>query len=255
MKRLVLLLVLCACEETPNLAQVMDSGVVRDAGDEPLGALPIQVGDQFTYRGTLTRREGGGATDETQSQYRITVVVTDVVDRGDEGPSEVSYTMSQDDAFPADGRWSLSDDRDSWVGRLGPSIDTDVVSTEEATLTLVGAPTPPPAPGAVNPKTLPPAALFFVDLRFVDDLVADWLAAQDGQSPTANPQGGFGAALILESNGADPDVARHQGSQQRRVSLRYDENGVLLRLSEDIGFFADDAAFPDTTAELDREDS
>jgi hypothetical protein len=232
-----------ACEDdNPNLVTNPDAVVLDTGGRAP---IPLAPGLEITYQATFTRFETAAA--QVQGQYRVTLTITDVVDNGDDAPSEVSFTMT-DETQTMNPDWSRQIDFDSWVGRLGPSVDRDQVDPAPVQMTLDGAPSIPPAPTGTEPKELPKPSTFFIDIRDEAMVAADWSAEQTGRTPQVNlePQG---SGLILEANGLDEDQIVTHPVEQRRVELTYGTDGILDDLTERIG---DPAGFPRTTARLDR---
>lgn len=238
------LLLAAACEDdNPNLVSNPDAVAVDTGGRAP---LPLAPGAEITYQATFTRRETAGA--EVQGQYRVTLEITDVVDNGNDGPSTVSFIMT-DQTATMNPDWSPQIDFDSWVGRLGPSVDSDQVDSAPVELVLDGAPSIPPAATGGAAKQLPKPSTFFVDIRDEGLIGADWTAEQAGRDPRVDISDEGSVGLTLESDGLDEDEIVTHPVERRRVELTYRTDGVLEELTEQIG---DPAGFPTTTARLTR---
>lgn len=231
------------CEEdNPTLVGNPDAVVLDSGRREP---LPLETGMQITYNATFTRNETGSA--EVQGSYRVTLEIVDVEDNGNEQPSTVTFTM-RDDSTTMNPDWSRQIDADTWVGRLGPSVDANTVASAGVQMTLDGAPSIPPAP-LTPPKELPPPSTYFIDIRDEALIATDWLAQQAGRSPTANPADDEEIGLTLESDGLDEAEIFTLDVKRRRVSLAYRTDGILEELTEVIG---DPTSFPRTTTRLFR---
>ena len=237
------LLITAACEDdNPNLVTNPDAVVLDTGGRAP---IPLTPGMEITYQATFTRRETAGA--EVQGQYRVTLEITDVVDNGNDGPSTVRFTMT-DETQTMNPDWSLQIDADSWVGRLGPSVDRDQVDPAPVEMTLDGAPSIPPA-ALTEPKALPKPSTFFVDIRDESIIAADWTAEQAGRDPRVDISDEGDIGLVLEADGLDEDEIFTLDVKRRRIELTYRTDGILDELTEQIG---DPAGFPTTTARLIR---
>ncbi|MEM1024541.1 MAG: hypothetical protein AAGD10_06800 [Myxococcota bacterium] len=214
-----------ACDET-LLGRTQDPSPVVDMG-MGFPSLPLQVGESFVYDARLTRRPGPNV-DDVNSRYRIRITITDVLDAGEDGISEVSYRAERlDDPndpndLLADPDWVPQFDADSWVGQLGPSQTSDAVAGQPTTLLLEGAPSMPS-----GPKQIPAATTFFVDLRFPVELQEDWRATQNGDFSAVD--------ALFSRSGADTSIRFHETNQTRSLTIQYDERGVLCRMNETIG--------------------
>lgn len=228
----VALAAIAGCEDDSTLTVAPDAGPAPDSGDSA-GPLPLAAGMEFTYRAILTRARTQDA--ETSATYRIRLRITEVEDEGTSGPSRLSFSMTdlRDSTNPD---WSLQNDFSSWVGRLGPSRDADVVDDAPVEMVLDGAPELPPAPESTRDpaKVLPVASTFFVDIRNEAALGTAWEAANAGRDTAVSlrDDGAIGATLVAE--GPDDGVQFHD-EQRRRIELEYTVSGFLQGLSETVG--------------------
>lgn len=208
----------------------------EDAGIGPAdmgtGApLELKVGDTFNYRAILTYRETAGA--ERNASYTMTVRIETVDDRGP-GSSSLTFKVTE---FTVDNDdWDMVRDYDSWVSRLGPSLDTDDVSMDPATEMLADVPEIPPAPSAQNPKLIPAGGTFFLDPRNMETIRTAWAAAHTGQMPQAGDPAQNGGFYRLAFSGPDESIVYYPAdSRLRSIGLDYNTKGFLRRLDETIG--------------------
>jgi hypothetical protein len=84
------------------------------------------------------------------------------------------------------------------------------------------------------PKRLPKPDLFFVDVRRMDDVLANWSQAWAALAPTAASPATSGTGFwVLSIRGTDPSLTYY--SSPRAVSISYDPRGFLRSISEDLG--------------------
>lgn len=215
-------LALAACsEEQIQLVETPDLG--------PRIQLPLQPGDRFTYTGQISRRESSSV--ERQTSFRLEWEVVSVEDNLDRAPTILTLQASGEStgggASPDPWR-GLVDDFDSWVARMAPTSPDDSVDTNTVRLSLTDAPRIPPPPTQQMPKVLPQPETFFLDVRRLESIRADWLD-RDGTEFMDQGADGF----ILRQDGPAPLNFHDVG--ERQITLSYSANGVLQRVDERLG--------------------
>jgi hypothetical protein len=219
---------LAGCSSEDTIARGRgDSGVAAvDGGSYP--ALPLMAGWTFTYRATLTRREGRS---EKSAAYELNLTIASVEDRGAAGGSRVSVTATGMNTFEQS--WDPTAGADSWVARLGPAGRGETVAATPASFDLDR---PPGAPAL--PKQLPSDRVFFVDLRSPDALGAAFVAAHSTElRPRAlAPDPPSRSDWQLALDGRDPEMIYYPDAvKQRAISLNYDPRGFLVSMTERLG--------------------
>lgn len=217
---LVLVAGAAACSDETGLVENPDLG--------PRIQLPLSVGDTFTYRGTLTRREASNL--ERQAAFRLELEIVGVDDNLDRAPAVVTV-LARGESLPAggDAPWQgFVDDFDSWIARLGPTGPSDGVSSEPTDLTLTDAPRIPPALQPNSSKPLPQLDTFFIDVRRLAAVQQDWLDQDDGRGATFE-----GDNFLLTASGPAP-LGFHDFAQ-RTLRMVFDPDGVLQELTERLG--------------------
>lgn len=218
-----------ACSEDAISRPRADSGVSpRDGGgEEPLLLTP---GMAFTYRAILTYRDAMlGA--ERNSQYTFTLTIDAANDRGRAGESTVDFSASSFTTTADD--WTDTADFDSWVARLGPARRDDRVSAEPVTAHLEEVPVIPPPP---PPKVIPSGGTFFLDMRKIEKIRADFASAYTARSPQVVDPSMNQGRWRLSFMGVDDTIFYYPPrAKTRRVQLHYDPRGFLTRMEETIG--------------------
>jgi hypothetical protein len=230
---LVLLLSGCS-DDTIGMIRPDSGAPLRDGGsDDP---LDLRAGMTFAYRAILTYRDAAlGA--ERNSQYELTLVIDSVDDNGAAEESTLRFHASTWNTIDDD--WSATADFDSWVARLGPAKNDDQVNMEPVTARLWQVPAIPPAP--MPAKQLPDAGTFFLDLRRVDALRADFASTYGGRNPQVVDPAMNAGSWRFALSGRDESIFYYPDrAKTRQVFLHYDPIGFLRRLEESIG----DAATP-----------
>lgn len=215
-----------ACEDTQIIMDRPDSGsALTDGG--VAGPLALERGMMFTYQGRLTARTPS-LGDEKTSVYTLTVTIESVEDRGADGASTLTYSATGQNVLNQD--WTDPYDFSSWVARLGPALQSDVVGPGTVEVDLSEVPQLPPRR---NPKSLPTGS-FFIDTRKVEDLRARFSEVYADARPRvvdpANNQGDW----LFELDATDPQIITYE-VQRRKVRIEYDPRGFVTRIQEDLG--------------------
>lgn len=246
--RSISLALLCAgflgCSEAPLQTIRPDSGfALRDAGSGP--ALAFSPGDEFPYYGRLSFRDGTAGEADLDSSYCIRLRIDSVDDRGTAEASRLEVVA--DGANRSVGaRYSAPIDSDFWVGRVGPSLAADQVSSAPSTVVLDGPPTLPSRPAAQ--KTLPQAESFFLDMRNIDALRTDFVARHAERQPTVEAPTDDRPTWRFRYVGQDDRLDPYPEAQRfRDLTLTYSASGHLVQIDERVG---DSDVFPHAANEL-----
>lgn len=215
-----------ACEDTEIIMDRPDSGsAVTDGGAS--GPLALEPGMVFTYQGRLTARAPSQG-DEKSSVYTLTVTIDSVDDRGAAGSSHLVYSATGANLLNQD--WTEPYDFSSWVARLGPALDSDVVGAGTVDVDLSAV---PQLPDRRNPKVLPTGS-FFIDTRKIEDLRARFSEVYaDARPRVVDPENNQGTWLF-EIDGTDPGIITYE-VPRRAVRIEYDPRGFVTRITEDLG--------------------
>lgn len=205
-----------------------DSGIRTDAGT--FGPLPFMVGQVFSFDGRLTARDGAANT-ERSALYNLTVTLTAVEDGRETADSFLEYTVVGQNAVSRD--WTDPYDFSSWVGRLGPTLMGDVVGGTTVRQNISQLPELPPRS---NPKALPQGG-FFVDLRGVTKLRAEFAQNRMNDMPRVVDPGNNGGQWLFEYTENDPQIFTY-GVSTRAITMSFNEQGVLVRLTEGLSTMA-----------------
>mgnify|MGYP006287525387 CR=1 FL=1 len=216
----------------------------RPPADPPDGGtyppLALEPGATFTWEAQLNHR-GAGAADEGDAAYELSLTIDAVDDRRGESPSAITVSAAGANLFDRD--WSDIRDFDPWVARLGPARSSDRVEPAPVEVVLDGFPDLPDPP---TPKVLPAPETFFLDVREIDALRSAFVAAHPDQRPRIVESTEGPARWTFLYEGADTTVSTFypEATRRREISLSYDEDGVLVSVSEVVG--------PDTAGEAPR---
>lgn len=219
---------LFGCEDDPITMGRADTGIVQTDGGEN-GPLTLEPGMTFRYQGVLTARPNA-AVGEHNSTWLMTITIDSV---SDDGPGASSVTFSASSPTTMDDDWDATDEFDSWVGRLGPSLAEDIVDGAGVVRRLDSPPAIPAAPQGGN-KVLPVAGTFFMDFRGVDQLRADFAQMNADLRPRVGDPSDNSGRWVFELSGQDQSVFYYT-DKERSVRLEYDPRGFLMRIDESLG--------------------
>lgn len=215
------------CQDDTISRPRADSGVPPLDGSA-LEPLALEAGMAFEYRAILTRR-GDGAGEEQTSIYTLVLEIESVDDRGAAGESTLQV-IGRDPTTTADD-WMPPYDFDSWVGRLGPSLRDDSLGAGPVTAHLSAVPELPPAP---TPKRLPVADTFFIDVRRIETLRAEFAALYATRQPQVSDPQTAGGSWRFALSGPDESITYYP-VKTREIMLAYHPTGYLVRMDESIG--------------------
>lgn len=215
-----------ACDDTEIIMDRPDSGsAITDGGAS--GPLALQPGMTFTYQGRLTARAPSQG-DEKSAVYSLTVTIDSVDDQGAAGASHLTYSATGRNVLNQD--WTEPYDFSSWVARLGPALDSDVVGATSVDVDLSAL---PQLPARRNPKVLPTGS-FFIDTRKIVDIRARFSDVYaDSRPRVVDPDNNQGTWLF-ETDGTDPGIITYE-VPRRKVRIEYDPRGFVTRIQEDLG--------------------
>jgi hypothetical protein len=184
----------------------------------------------FTYHAVLKYREQQLNAEE-DSQWSLTLKITAASDQGDRGESTIAFAASSPTTMSQG--WTPPIDYDSWVGRLGPSLTTDQVSTTAVTAHLSQA---PQIPGPPTPKQLPQSGTFFLDMRQIDAIKSSFAEMYRMQMPQVVAPSMNVGNWQMSFMGMDSSIQYYpMRLQLRSIMLEYDPRGFLTHLEETIG--------------------
>jgi hypothetical protein len=224
----VLVLWAGACTEDDALGKGRaDSGLIsRDAGFN--APLALQVGWTFSYRATLTKRQGN---QEQNSAYDINFTITAVDDNGPQ--STITVAASGANTFQQN--WEQTAGIDSWVALIGPANREDQVS---AAPTIFDIEKPPTTPSKRPPKTLPHPGIFFLDMRNIENIRNSFneLYVNTGPSSRAPDPSSQRIDWVLQLSGMDEELSTFpSAANQREMTIEYDTRGFLTKMNERLG--------------------
>lgn len=221
---------LLGCEEDPINRGRNDAGAPRDSGAK--GPLLLEPGMTFTYDAILTFRAQAQGQEEN-SRYTLTVTIDSVDDQGGEGQSSLAFTATG--MRTLSDTWASTTDFDLWIARLGPSHADDVLAGMAVTEDLWDPPVIPPPPSP-PPKMLPAPGTFFIDVRQIEQIRADFSMAHQGQRPqSVDPGMSPTETWDFAWSGPDELYFNYPDPTNRDVRLSYDQRGFLVRMDETIG--------------------
>ena len=234
------LLSLAACEGERFDEFREDTGVSgQDA--TVLEPLPLAPGDRFTFVGRMTARDGS-ATGDLSASYTFEVTIDGVDDQGLTADSMLSFSVAGHNSVNRG--WSDVYDYSSWVGRLGPSLPSDQISTGSV---KVGLGALPEIPARANPKQLP-AGNFFLDRRRILEVRDRFADVHRNDRPRVVDAATNNGRWRFEYTAVDPTIITYD-VQTRTVVLEVDSRGVVVRLEERLGE-ADQPPFAMTSLEF-----
>jgi hypothetical protein len=221
-----LALAAAGCEDTEFTMNRADSGValVDGGSSEPLALTP---GMTFTYQGRLTAR-GVSVGDEKSAVYTLTVTIDAAQDRGASGDSTLTFSATGQNQLNQD--WTDVWDFSSWVARMGPALQTDVVGAGGVEVNLSQI---PQLPERANPKVLPRGS-FFIDVRKIVDLRVRFAEVYADAHPRVVEPAQNGGKWLFELEGEDPAIITYD-VQRRKVRIEYDPRGFITRIDETLG--------------------
>ncbi|MCA9551236.1 MAG: hypothetical protein KC933_14465 [Myxococcales bacterium] len=223
----LLALTVAACEDTQLTQGRADSGVAASADAGTDGPLPLEAGMTFTYEGRLTAR-GVSAGDEKSAVYTLVVHIDSVADRGAAGESTLAFSATGQNLLNQD--WTDVWDFSSWVARLGPALQTDLVGAAAVTANLSQV---PQLPTRANPKVLPTGS-FFIDVRRIVDLRVRFAEVYADAHPRVVDPAQNGGKWLFELEGDDSAIITYD-VQRRKVRIEYDPRGFITRIDETLG--------------------
>ncbi len=176
------------------------------------------------------------------------LTIDSVDDQQGAAPSTLAFSATGQNMLAQD--WSEQVDFDSWVARVGPALRTDMVSASAVTAQLHLPPTLPPAPSP-PPKQLPSPLGFFIDVRAINDIRAEFAKVYKDMRPrVVSPEMNNGRWLF-SFEGMDSSIFYYpDAAKYRKVSLEYDPKGFLMRIDEIIGDVNDPQARPRASCRL-----
>ena len=228
----VLLLALGACDEETIARGRADSGVAEVDGG--LGApIALRAGWVFEYQGRATRREG---RTEKESWYSLTLTLDAVDDRGVAGDSTATARATGMNIAAQTRNWEPTAGFDSWVANMGTTDAVDRVAAAPVVADLDDPPRQPVLPFGGATKQIPADRNFFLDMRRIDALRADFAMRHAMMGPSALAPDGARADWIFQLNGRDPAMAYYPDAVKlRNTVMQYDPRGFLVSMTERLG--------------------
>ena len=224
----ILTFLLGACAEDDELAKGRaDSGLIsRDAGfDAPLA---LKAGWTFSYRATLTKRQGN---QEQNSAYDLELTINSVEDQG----AQSKITVSASGANTFQQNWDQTAGLDSWVALIGPANREDQVSSAATEFDIEK---PPTTPSKRPPKLLPHPGIFFLDMRNIENIRNEFneIYTDVGPSSRAPDPASNRLDWVLQLSGKDEELTTFPSSvNQREMTIEYDSRGFLTKMNERLG--------------------